>query len=171
MTISDLSSDEYNPYYQPYIDNTGDEDISNTLRDNRVLIPSFIESINTDRLDFRYAEGKWTIKEIILHLIDTERVFAYRALRIARHDKTELPGFDHDNYVGSSCANTRTLESLLSEYDSVRGATVTLFENFDDKALSQIGIVSGNELSVRAIVFIIVGHENHHLQIIKERYL
>lgn len=171
MTINDLSSDEYNPYYQPYIDKVGDEDILNTMKTNCKTVPSFLKSINSDRLDFRYAEGKWTIKEILLHLIDTERVFAYRALRIARHDKTELPGFDQDNYVASSDANTRTLESLLSEYDSVRAATLTLFESFDDKALQQIGVASESEISVRAMAFIIVGHENHHLQIIKECYL
>lgn len=171
MTINDLSFDDYNPYYQPYIDKVGDEDILNTMKTNRKTVPSFLKSINSDRLDFRYAECKWTIKEILLHLIDTERVFAYRALCIARHDKTEFPGFDQDNYVAYSDANTRTLESLLSEFDSVRRATLMLFESFDDSALAQIGVASESKLSVIAIPFIIVGHENHHLQIIKERYL
>ncbi|OBX23773.1 DinB family protein [Gelidibacter algens] len=171
MTISKLSSDEYNPYYQPYIDKVGGGDIHKTLKNNREVVTSFFKGISNDRLSFRYAEDKWTIKEILLHVIDTERVFAYRALCIARQDKTKLPGFDQDAYVAYCHANERTLESLLSEYNNVRAATVSLFESFDDKALTQIGIASESALSVRAVAFIIVGHENHHLQIIKARYL
>jgi uncharacterized damage-inducible protein DinB len=171
MTISELSSDEYNPYYQLYIDKVGSGDIFNALRTNREVVTPFFKGISNDRLSFRYAEDKWTVKEILLHLIDTERVFAYRALCIARHDHTEFPGFDQDDYVACSNANERTIESLLSEFDSVRAATITLFESFDDKALAQTGMASESRLSVRAVAFIIVGHENHHLQIIKARYL
>src|SRR5690606_27112498 len=123
------------------------------------------------KLDYRYAQDKWTIKEILLHLIDTERVFAYRAMCIARKDLTELPGFDQDAFVVHSHANERSVESLLSEYRNVRMATVSLFDSFDLRGLEQIGVANGSDLSVRAIVFIIIGHENHHLQIIKERYL
>ena len=171
MTIGKLSPDEYNLYYQPYIDKVGDGNIFNALRHNHELLISFIKNIDLDKLNYRYAEGKWTIKEIVQHLIDTERVFAYRALRIARCDKTDLPGFDQDAFVVHSHADDRNIESLMSEYESVRIATVSLFENFDQKTLAEIGIASNSGLSVRAVAFIIVGHENHHLQIIKERYL
>lgn len=116
-------------------------------------------------------EDKWTIKEILQHLIDTERLFAYRALRVARNDRTELPGFDQDAFVVHSNAHERSIVSLLSEYQSVRLATLSLFESFDDRNLAQIGVINGSSLSVRAIVLIIVGHENHHLEVIKKQYL
>ncbi|WP_027126982.1 DinB family protein [Gelidibacter mesophilus] len=170
MIKRELRSDEYHPYYQP-IDKLGDEDVLELLRFHYKEVVTFIRSLNDNRLNYRYAEGKWTVKEIILHIIDTERVFSYRALCIARTDKTELPGFDQDAFVLNSRAAERNIESLLSEYESVRLATITLFDSFDHKAWTQIGTASNSSLSVRAIPFIIVGHEKHHLNIIKERYL
>ncbi|RXJ45952.1 DinB family protein [Gelidibacter gilvus] len=171
MTKRDIGSDEYNSYYQPYIDKTGDGNVFDSLRNNSEIIIQFFKTIKKEKLDYRYAEDKWTIREILLHLIDTERVFAYRAMCIARKDMTELPGFDQDAFVVHSQANERSVESLLSEYRNVRMATVSLFDSFDLKSLEQIGVANGSDLSVRAIVFIIIGHENHHLEVIKERYL
>lgn len=171
MTISELNPDEYNAYYLPYIERAGDGNIFNALRNNHNLLISFVNNIDKDRLDYRYAEGKWTIKEIVQHLIDTERIFNYRALCIARCDKIDLPGFDQDVFVAHSHANERSIGSLMAEYKRVRLATISLFESFDQKALAEIGIASNSVLSVRAVAFIIVGHETHHLQVIKERYL
>lgn len=171
MTVKDLKPDEYNPYYQSYVGKVRPGEMLEILKENSLVVSSFLRGIDQDKLSFRYAAGKWTIKEIILHIIDTERVFAYRALCIARRDKTEFPGFDHDAYVASSQAEARSMDSLLLEYTNVRAATVSLYENFDAQDGTQIGIASGNRLSVRAIAFIIAGHENHHLEIIKSRYL
>jgi uncharacterized damage-inducible protein DinB len=171
MTVKDISSDEYNPYYQTYLSKTNDVQLNEWLRSNMEKVISFLKSISKNKLDYRYAEGKWTIKEIVLHLIDTERIFAYRALRIARKDLTPLPGYDQDAYVPTSKANDRSLESLLDEYKTARHATIALFDNFDDEMLMQVGTASNSPLSVRAAGFILIGHENHHCEIIRERYL
>lgn len=171
MTIKALSTQEYPAYFQPYIEQAGDEDIRLVLKQNHFMVIDFINSISTDKLTYRYAEGKWSIKDIILHLIDTERVFAYRALRIARKDKTVRSGFDQDDFAVQAGADDRDIDSLLAEYQSVRNATISLFESFDSNALIEVGQVEAGDLSVRAIAFIIVGHENHHLRMIKQKYL
>ncbi|MEO8772965.1 MAG: DinB family protein [Gelidibacter sp.] len=171
MTSIELDSNEYDPYFQAYINRVGMKNIMHLLKESHKSIISFITSIEVEKLSYRYAEGKWTVKEIMLHLIDTERVFAYRALCIARKDKIELSGFDQDIFVAHSDADNRSIDSLLSEYESVRMATISLFESFDQKTLTTVGIANNSALSVRAAAYIIVGHENHHVQVIKERYL
>ncbi len=117
-----------------------------------------------------YAEGKWTIKEIVQHLIDTERIFVNRALRFVRCDQTELPGYDHNAYVPVSNANKRTLESLLEEYEILRLSTFSFFKQLNLEELQRTGIANGNEISVLAIGFILIGHPTHHFNVIKERY-
>ena len=134
-------------------------------------VVSFYESIPLLKHDYAYAEGKWTVKDILLHIIDTERIFAYRALRIARQDKTPLAGFEQDDYVASGNAKARNLENLLQEYKFVRQSTIVLYRSFNLKALNAIGEASGSSISVRAMGYIITGHENHHNQVIEERYL
>ena len=124
-----------------------------------------------DKLTYRYAENKWTIKEILVHIMDDERIYAYRALRIARNDKTPLPGFEQDDYVPFSKANQRSLASILREYKTVRQATVSLFTSFNMEDLLRIGTANDHPVSVRALAWHIAGHELHHLNIIKERYL
>jgi len=171
MRVADLNITEYNSYYQPYIEKSGSGPILEGLRSNAILLATFVKTIDEEKLTYRYATGKWTIKEIVLHLIDTERVFAYRALCIARKDKTQFPGFDQDAYVANSEANTRTIDCLLTEYANVRAATVSLYENFNAGNWLELGTASHSAVSVRAIAFIIVGHENHHLHLIKSRYL
>ena len=114
---------------------------------------------------------KWTIKEIIQHIIDTERIFTYRALCIARKDKSLFPGYDQDDYAVNSEANNRSMISLMNEYKSVRLSSIILFESFSSEMLKRIGIASNSNLSPRAVAFITIGHENHHCEIIKERYL
>ena len=132
---------------------------------------SFISNISSEKLEYRYAEGKWTIKDILLHLIDAERIFAYRALRIGRGDKTPLAGFEENGYVINANANSRLVESLLNEFQLVRKSTLEMFENFSEEQLAYLGTSSDNIISVRAIGFIISGHQNHHLKVIVERYL
>ncbi|WP_047546395.1 DinB family protein [Psychroserpens sp. Hel_I_66] len=171
MTKEDLSINEYNPYYQQYIQKAGDASISKGLKENGDVTIAFLESIPEDKLDYRYEKDKWTIKEIIQHLIDTERVFAYRALCIARKDKTLFPGYDQDQYVLSCNASDRSIISLMNEYKAVRLASIMLFESFSLEMLTEIGIASSSNLSPRAVAFIIIGHENHHCEIIRERYL
>ena len=130
-----------------------------------------MKSIANDKLEYRYDKGKWTIKEVIQHLMDAERIFAYRALRIARQDQTPLPGFEQNDYVQPSQANERSLDDLINEFKAIRASTVALFNSFTDKMLLAKGTASNSPVSVRAIGFIIMGHEIHHCQVIKERYL
>lgn len=171
MTKNDLNASEYNPYYGTYIDKTGNLSLKDGLITSGEKTLSFLNSLPKDKLEFRYAEGKWTIKEIILHLMDAERVFSYRALRIARHDKTPLPGFEQDDYIVPSQANKRSLDDLINEYKAIRLSTVALFNSFSNDMLVQLGTASNSPVSVRAIGFIIMGHEIHHCEVIKERYL
>lgn len=141
------------------------------LAHNLKSTSDFILSLPEERLTFRYAEGKWTIKEILAHIIDDERIYAYRTLRFARNDKTELPGFEQDNYAAHSGANERDINDLLNEFATVRQATISLFESFDSPALMRAGIADGKIMSVRAAAYHIAGHEMRHINIIKERYL
>nr|WP_321235395.1 DinB family protein [uncultured Psychroserpens sp.] len=171
MTKEDLSKSEYNPYYETYIEKAGALALYEGLKTNGDLTIAFLESIPEDKLEYRYEAGKWTVKEIIQHLIDTERVFMYRALCIARQDKTLFPGYDQDAYAASCEANQRSMYSLMNEYKAVRLASIILFESFTKEMLTQIGIASNSNLSPRAVAFIIIGHENHHCDVIKERYL
>ena len=171
MKKNQLNSNEYNSYYQVYLDTVEDLDLITNLKQNSKRIVSFLESVPDQKFDYAYEDGKWTIKELIQHVIDTERIFTYRALSFSRNEKALLPGYNHDNYVVTSKANLRSKQSLLNEYKYLRQATVSLFESFTDEMLLQIGNANNANISVRAIGFIIIGHENHHIQIIKERYL
>lgn len=167
-----LPQEEFNPYYTPYIENaTKADSIVESLKLNNTNVTDFYSSLPQEKLDYAYAEGKWTPRDVLLHIIDTERIFAYRALRIARQDKTEMAGFEQDDYVEAGKASKRNLKDLLEEYKTVRNSTIALFNSFSEEELKSIGKASGSPVSVRAIGYIITGHENHHNQVIRERYL
>ncbi|WP_291116072.1 DinB family protein [Flavobacterium sp. UBA6135] len=171
MTSSSLQTSEYAPYYKPYIEALGEVELRSGFQDGIEFSVAFFTTIPIHKHEFRYAEGKWTIKDILQHLIDAERIFAYRALRIARNDTTPLPGFEENDYVETAHANRRSVNDLLEEFVIVRKGTMSLFSTFTDEQLSRMGIASDNPVSVRAIGFIILGHQKHHEKIIKERYL
>lgn len=171
MTAKDLTIHEYNPFYQTYINKAQNVELKQGLRESFAYVFEFLNAIPEHKLEFRYAENKWTIKEVIQHVIDAERIFSYRALRIARQDQTPLPGFEENNYVPASFANNRSRAELLADYKAVRQATLSLFDSFTNDMLLQMGTASNSPISVRALGFITIGHENHHCQIIKERYL
>jgi uncharacterized damage-inducible protein DinB len=174
MNPKQLTPGEYAPYYQTYIDALdANSDLLEELEISLHKTIKFIQDIPMDKFDFRYAEGKWTIKEILQHIIDAERVFAYRALRFSRSDNTALPGFDENKYaeVVNPAANKRHMKDLLTEFTVVRHASIALFKSLTEEDLLKIGIASNNPMSVRAIGFIIIGHQNHHMIVFKERYL
>jgi len=171
MKASDLKPNEYAEYYSQYIKHSGNANLLDVLKESAQALNSLFETISDEKMNYKYAEDKWTIKDMLLHIIDAERVFAYRALRFARADKTNLPGFEHDDYVVVANANGRSKASLLNEYNAQRESTIQLFSNFTDEMLMQIGVASGNPMSVRALGFVTAGHETHHCNIIKERYL
>lgn len=171
-SISKPEPGEYAPYTIMYIGLMPDDGlILKHLEDNLRATTDFMRALPQEKLYYRYAEGKWTIKEILAHLIDDERIYAYRVLRFARNDQTELPGFEQDAYAVESGANERSLDDLLEEFAAVRKSTIALFNSFDDRVLTRSGVASGNVMSVRAVAYHIAGHELRHLNMIKERYL
>lgn len=172
MTTKDLQKEEYHEYYALYVDQVAtDRDLLTALRLGRDETISFFKALPEDRWNYAYDTGKWTPKEVLLHLIDTERIFSYRALRFARKDATDLPGFDQNEYVAPSGARQRSMDSLLKEYSSVRESSIALFENLSESMLAHRGLGSGNVFSARALGFINAGHEIHHTRIITERYM
>ena len=162
---------EYPAYASMYIDLLPDDGlVIQHLEENFKRMKYFILSLPVDVLEFRYAEGKWTPKEILVHMIDDERIYSYRALRFARNDRTELPGFEQDDYAVYSEANGRKIENILEEYESVRRATISLFRNLPEDAILRSGIANNNPVTVRALIYHIAGHELHHMNIIRSRY-
>jgi hypothetical protein len=169
-TISRPGPDESIAYYRRYIDKVAGEDITDQLASQLHEVEKLLEPV-TDRAALaRYAEGKWSIKEIIGHLIDTERIFAYRLLRIARGDSTPLPGFDENAYNPEGQFDERPIAMLLAEFRSVRQSTSALFEGLPAQAWERRGIANGQPISARALAYIIVGHVFHHLGVLRDRY-
>jgi uncharacterized damage-inducible protein DinB len=172
MKISQLNSTEFAPFYANYIAQVSDEyTLIEELEISLHRFIKFVQNIPMDKFDYRYADGKWTIKDIIQHIIDAERIFAYRALRFSRNDKTELPSFDENNYVDEANGFQRSIMDLLTELSAVRHSTLLLFKTINEEQMLRIGIASNNQISVRALGFVIIGHQNHHQMVFEERYL
>lgn len=171
MNSNQLPVNEYSKFYSTYIQAIKNVELIEELEISLHNFIKFVQNIPMDKFDFRYAEGKWTIKDIIQHLIDAERIFAYRALRISRNDKTPLPGFEENDYVDDANANARSIQDLLTEFSAVRHSTLLLFKSFSEEQLKRIGTASNADVSVRAIGFIIIGHQKHHQKVFQERYL
>jgi hypothetical protein len=172
MTKSEINSNEYHPYYSTYLD---------LLRDNTELIEGYrtgkktmtdlINSIPEEKMSFRYQPEKWSINELIQHLIDTERVFMYRCFRIARNDKTELAGFEQDDFIKPSEADLKSKAEILEEFSINRDNSIALLKSLSEKNLAFIGNANGGDASARSIAFTVLGHDMHHTNIIKQRYL
>ena len=172
MKLSEINLSEFPSYYQGYISILSSEiDLFEELEASHYYFIKFVQDIPMEKHDYRYDVGKWTIKEIIQHLIDSERVFQYRALRFSRNDKTELPGFDENSYADNSNGNQRHLKDLLTEFSLVRHSSLAMFKSFSKEALTRKGVANKVEMSVRALGFMIVGHQEHHKKIFTERYL
>ena len=162
---------EYAPYHAGYIAGVPDGDIFEILSRQCVKFPEFLRFFGEARGGYRYAPGKWSIKEMVGHVNDTERVFAYRALRFARGDETPLPSFEGDDYVRTGNFDARTLASLADEFSHLRAGTLDLYYHLDADALSRSGTASGFVVSVRAMAFVIAGHVAHHDRVLREKYL
>jgi len=171
MNVLTLNVNEYVSYQRIYLDLVPNKPLIDTLEDALQEFVAFFNGIDAEKLNYSYQEGKWTIKELMLHVVDTERIFQYRALRFARADKTDLPGFSENDFVSNSNANDRSLISLLDEFVVLRKSTISLFETFSEDTLLKIGISGGNTMSVRAAGYLIIGHQKHHVNIVKQRYL
>ncbi|WP_017731854.1 DinB family protein [Nafulsella turpanensis] len=163
--------EEYAPFYAGYVEACKEESAIEALEQSFKEALPFLQSIPKEKADHRYAEGKWSVKELLQHMIDTERIMGYRALRFARNDQTELAGFDEDAYVSVLDLSNRKLSSLVAEFLELRNSTLSLFRGFSEEDLKRKGKASGQPASVRAIGFIIAGHQRHHFNILQERYL
>lgn len=171
MKTSDLLKNDYHPFYEPYILALGDVDLVDMLKKQKENFPQFIASIPDDQWHSAYADGKWTIAEVLMHVLDAERVFQYRALRFARNDNTSLPGFDQDTYVPFCGAAAMTKEGVIEDYRIIRASTIALFSKFDEATLRRKGTANDSAMSVGALGFIICGHQRHHRDVIRAKYL
>lgn len=165
-----LNLDSVPHYYKGYVKLIEETDPIQALRISGNRAQELVHTIPANKQDFKYAADKWTIRELLCHMVDTERVFVYRALRFARNDKTPLSGFDEKLYTPESNAHGRELKSIIAEMAHLRTSTIDLFASFTTEMLSRKGVANGNEFSVASQGFIIAGHETHHLKILKERY-
>jgi hypothetical protein len=165
------STDEYAPFYHKYIERVPDGDIRLILRVQLADTSALLRPISEQQAAFRYEPGKWSIRQTIGHLIDTERVMTYRALRIARGDETPLAGFDENTFAENAGSDERTLPSLIGELEALRQSTAALFQHLPDAAWSRSGLANNKSVTVRGLAFIIAGHELHHREILQTRYL
>jgi len=172
MTTSQLQPSEYHAFYKTYIDLIPDDlELIDGFNRRSNLYEDFFKSIPSDKLYYKYAEGKWTIAEVLQHVIDTERIFMYRCFRIARHDATPLNGFDQDVYISPSLANSKTIEDLIAEYNITRQNSIIILKSLSEDDLKFMGNTDGKAMSARAAAFAVLGHELWHLKILKELYI
>lgn len=171
MNSNQLPVNEYSKFNATYIKAIENVELFEELEISLHDFIKFVQNIPMDKFDYSYAEGKWTIKEIIQHIIDAERIFSYRALRISRNDKTPLPGFEENDYVVNTNAKSRSIQELLTEFSAVRLSNLLMFKSFSEEQLARIGIASEHEVSARALGFLIIGHMKHHQKVFAERYL
>jgi hypothetical protein len=170
-TIARPETTEYAPYYQKYLDHVPDGDVLDLLEQQLGDTVHLLSGVSEERGGHRYAEGKWTVKEVVGHMIDTERVFAYRALCFARGDAGPFPGFEQDDYVTRGGFDARTLRDLLGEFVHVRRANLHMLRGLPPEAWTREGVASNVRFTVRAMPYIIAGHERHHAKILREKYL
>jgi uncharacterized damage-inducible protein DinB len=168
MTTVDITT--VPPFYQNYVKQVMELDVFDALKISRDEMNKYLASLPPEQLDYAYAPGKWTIKELLCHIIDAERIFTYRALCFSRNDKTNLPGFDENSYVPESNATQRTIFSIRNELNNLRTSTIDFFESCSPAMLERKGMANNTELSVLTLGYVVSGHEVHHLNILKERY-
>ena len=158
-------------YYHKYINLAIGDDLKTALQNHQTRLVSLLENVPEEKWDYRYAEGKWSIKEVVQHIIDGERVFSYRALCFSRKDKTALPGFDENLFTENANADSRTKQELIDELKTVQKSSAQMFNSFNEEQLEQHGVASGQPTYVKGIAYILVGHALHHKKILEERYL
>ena len=166
-----LAAADYAPFFAGYVANVPEEDILSAIEEQSSETQRLIASLDDERASYRYAEGKWSVKEVIGHITDAERVFGYRALCISRGEKNSLPGFDENEYMRYANFDDWRIGDLAESYALVRRANIVLFRNLPDEAWDRRGVANNNAVTVRALAYIIVGHERHHLKVLRERYL
>lgn len=169
--MNKTTSDLYPPYFEKYIALVGEDDLLKAFSVQQKIIDQYFFNLPPSKYDYAYADGKWTLKQVLQHIIDCERVFQYRALAAARADLEKLPGFDENMYAESASINDRLWEDLCTELQIVRKSTLSLFQSFNIEQLANHTNINGNKTSTSPLAFIIVGHLYHHIHVIEERYL
>lgn len=164
------NSNDYPEYFGNYINQVTESEIKEAFRNQTPVIHEFLSSITEEKSTYAYGPGKWTIKEILQHLIDGERIFDYRALCIARGETVSLPSFDENAYAANMNANSRSWKDLVSEFENIRTSTIDMFNSFTESMLNAKGLANNNSISVLSIGFVTVGHTTHHFKVIRERY-
>jgi uncharacterized damage-inducible protein DinB len=170
LLVSKPDASEHAPYFSRYVDLVADGDILGTLAGQIESTLAKLGRLSEAESMKRYAPGKWSVREVLGHLIDTERIFAYRALTVARNDRTELPGFEQDDYIPAGQFDRRPLPNLLEEFAAVRHSNLLMFRGLDQEAWARQGLVNKNPMSVRAAAYVIAGHELHHMRVLHEKY-
>lgn len=165
------SLNDFPEYYRRYIEKVIDKDILNYFSEQKNIVVNFFTSIDEEKSKYRYAENKWSIRQILGHLCDSERIFMTRALKFARNEKQSLPGFEENEYVDSANFDELSLELLINDFLKMRESHISLFKTFNDEIWQRKGIANNTEYSVSSVLFIMAGHVDHHINIIKERYL
>ena len=171
MIVGRPTPEEYPIYFKAYVDAVPQDDMFAALESSAHELVNLLNGLSEEQLNFRYAEGKWSVKEMVGHILDAERIFAYRALRFSRNDQTELSAFEEDDYVPQSNATHRTRESLVEEFKAVRLSSILFFRSCTEEMLLRSGKANGREVSVRALGWMMAGHLLHHLRVIRERYV
>lgn len=169
--MSQPTINDYAPYYHNYVMSVQEDDLKTAFLNQSSTMELFLNSIPEAKADYAYAEGKWTVKQLLLHMIDTERIFAHRALWFARQSPVPLSGFDENEFAAIADVNNRTLQSLVEEMIAVRRSTVSLFHSFSEKELNTAGTANNHSITVNALGFVTLGHFLHHKRILEERYL
>lgn len=171
MIISPPKSNDYPEFYHTYVSKVSSTDLLSSLANEMSALSSLLKDLSEDSLNYRYESDKWNIKELLIHMSDTERIFSYRALRFARKDRTALSGFEQDDYGQLMWETKRPFEHIIADFEAVRVSTIKLYESFGDEELNSRGTASNAEFTVRAKGYIILGHALHHRLIIEDRYL
>ena len=170
-SVLNLQPDEYGEYYTVYIRHVEYSDIEVQLKENRKSAMTLFGSLDDEKALLRYEEGKWSVKEVLGHVMDTERIFTYRALALARGETEPLAGYDHNQYVKEAGFDRFGVDELIEQYKNTRSSTLSLFQSFDGKELVKRGVVNGSNFTVRGLGVVVAGHELHHLNILRDRYL
>lgn len=171
MIKSQLQPEEFSQFYGTYLATLDNVELMGSLRNGKNEFLKFVDEVPDEKWQYAYEKGKWTLVEVLLHIIDTERIFQYRAFRFSRNDKTELPGFEQDDYILEANAQNRGKRNIIEEYSAVRNSTITLFEPLTEEYLMRKGRASDKPWSVGGLGFVISGHQKYHMDILLKRYL
>lgn len=161
---------EYAPFYETYVSLVPEEDILPVLAEQPLQLRALANSLPAEREGFRYAEGKWSVREVVGHLVDAERVFGYRAFSIARGESQALPGFDQQAYIAAGVYGLWPLANILAEFEQLRGAHLAMFRRYDEAAWERAGTAAGHPVSARALAYIMAGHVRHHFAVLRQQY-